>query len=182
VSDSFHDVLQEHVPALAGLVNILQLVATPDKQAPEKCAVPMTLFFKLLVEAVLQPAYAFLILAAIAVSWRTAGLSCGLRALCDAKRAASDRLSGKMQAKRLKVRWKGEGILVKGTWAKVVVKPAAGSKPSALRTVALTDCDPTQVRGQCRWLPGYAMSVGSSCEQLYHRSIIYHRSISLRAL
>ena len=92
-------------------MDILQLVATPDKQTPEKCAVPTTLFFKLLIEAVLQPAYAFLILAAISLPWSRKGLSCGLRGLCDAKRALADRLSAKMHSKRLKVHWKGKGVL-----------------------------------------------------------------------
>jgi hypothetical protein len=41
------------------VVDVLQLVATPDKQTPEKCAFPTSLFFEMLVAAVLQPAYAF---------------------------------------------------------------------------------------------------------------------------
>jgi hypothetical protein len=148
VADSFQHALATNAPALAGLVDVLQLAVTPDKQALEKCAFPSTLLFKLLVEAVLQPAYAFAILAMIAFSWRTAGFSCGLRRLCDAKHATLDRLAGKMKAKHLKIPWNGEGVLIKGTWAKVAPRPTAGLKslaPSTTRTVGLAECDPARI-------------------------------------
>ena len=109
-------------------------------------------------EAVLQPAYAFLILAALSLPWHKYGLSCGIRALCDAKNAASDRLSARMQSKRLKVRWNGEGVLIKGTWAKVVAKSPNGPKPTAqaaLRTAALARCNPAQVSGWARIFLAY---------------------------
>jgi hypothetical protein len=148
VADSFQEELQSSASWLGGLVDVLQLVATPDQQAPEKCALPTTLFSKLFVEAVLQPAYAFAILMALSLPWHFAGLSCGLRGLCDAKRALSDRVVGKMQSKRLKVRWTRDGVLLKGTWARVAAKPAAGQNAlaaMALRTVAMADCDPDHI-------------------------------------
>jgi hypothetical protein len=155
VSESnFYGVLQSNAPWLASVVDVLQLAVTPDKQAPEKCAFPTTLFFKMLVEAVLQPAYAFLILAAISLPWHTLGLSCGVRFLCDAKRALVDHVYAKKHAKKLLVRWRPvrpgarRAVLVKGTWAKVVARRAAeqeAPKPTTVRTVNLAECDLAQI-------------------------------------
>ena len=92
--------------------------------------------------------YAFCILAAIAIPWHVCECSCGLRALCYAKRALSDRLAAKFQAKRLKTKWAADkGILTKGTWARVAVRPHSGPKPAAVqvRTVSLADCDPDRI-------------------------------------
>jgi hypothetical protein len=147
-------VLQSNAPTLVGVIDVVQLAVTPDKQVPEKCAFPTTLFFKMFVEAALQPAYAFLILAAISVPWHILGLSCGVRGLCDAKRALVDHFYAKKHAKKLLVRWRPvrpgarPSVLVKGTWAKVVARRAADQQtlaPTTVRTVNVAECDLGQI-------------------------------------
>lgn len=148
VADSFQDALESSASALAGVVDILQLAATPDKQTPEKCAFPTTLFFEMLVTAVLQPAYAFALLAAVSLAWHKFGCSCSIRRLCDAKQAVADCMAARLQAKSLTARWAGGGVLLQGTWARVQIKPQSGPTPEAAhmtRTVALSDCDPAQI-------------------------------------
>ena len=48
--------------------------------------------------------------AAVSLAWHKAGCSCGIRGLCDAKRAAGDRLAARLQARALKSRWHGDGV------------------------------------------------------------------------
>ena len=55
VSDSFATTLRLDLPATAGIVEFLQSGLNPDKQTPEKCFFPVSLAWKLLIEAVLQP-------------------------------------------------------------------------------------------------------------------------------
>jgi hypothetical protein len=141
-SESFGVLMQSEAPVVANIVGFFQSALNPDKQAPERCAFPTSLASKLLVEAVGQPIYALLILAAMSAPWYLCGFSCGLRVLCDARRHLSDRTTAKMQAKRLKVPWSGDGILVKGTWARVTSATGTEApKPSAARTVSLANCD-----------------------------------------
>jgi hypothetical protein len=47
--------------------------------------------------------------AAVSLAWHKAGCSCGIRGLCDAKRAVGDRVAARLQAKALKARWQGDG-------------------------------------------------------------------------
>ena len=65
---------------------------------------PETLETKLLVDAVLQPVFCLVILAAICLNWHFCEFFCGLRAGCDCKRALVDRAKAKLVSKQLKTK------------------------------------------------------------------------------
>jgi hypothetical protein len=148
-SDSVVLNLREHAPTIVTMVEFIQSGLNPGSQTPESCLFPTTLAFKLLIEAVVQPVYAFCILAAVCIPWHFAEFSCGFQGACNARRAVSDMVAAKLAGKRLRVKWVGgNGVLVKGTWAKVAAKTASDMRPPTqpgTRTVAFADCDANQI-------------------------------------
>ena len=93
--------LQADAPALATALQYLQSLFNPDRETPERCLFPNSLFSKLFVEAVVPPVLAVAVLAAVSLPWHFSSFSCGLRAACDAKRALVDKLNARRKGKRL---------------------------------------------------------------------------------
>jgi predicted outer membrane repeat protein len=145
VSDSFSMMLREDAPALATALEYTYSVFTPDRQTPEKCLFPSSLFSNLFVEAVLPPVFATAILAAIALPWHYGSTSCGLRQACDARRALVDKIQASWKGKRLVKKWAGGPILL-GTFARVrQLGDRGGGEEQTTRTLSLADCDRDQI-------------------------------------
>jgi hypothetical protein len=66
---------------------------------------------KFLVDVILPPFTGLVIVAAISLSWRYTGFSCGLLFCCEHKRSLVDIPINKMHAKKLVIRWEGEPVL-----------------------------------------------------------------------
>jgi hypothetical protein len=168
-SDSFAPFLEREAPAVAELANVLQSMLNPDKNAPEKCLFPPTLTSKFVVDAVLPPVLTLAVLAAVGASWHFAALSLGVRPCCDAKRAAADRVTAGLQRRKLTqpTEQDAAGPLLKGTWAGVRRRPAAGGPDEAAaetrrgrgpkRTVALDECERDQI-----WLDPHTVAAAGA--------------------
>ena len=145
-ADSYGTLLQTEYPAVSEFLHVVQSLVNPDRETPEKCLFAPSLLSKFIVEAVLPPVSALGILALISVPWYCCGCSCGLRACCNAKRACFDRLRGRQQRRKLKVRWAGEPVL-DGTFA--LITQARASVPAGTRrSISLAGHDSARV-----WLP-----------------------------
>ena len=96
-----------------------------------RCMFAGSLYSNLLVEAVMPPTLALVTVLIISLLWHAVAFSCGLRMVCNTKRAFVDQLKGRFERRKLRVKsgkpvlvpnftklWGGEKLL-HGTYARI---------------------------------------------------------------